>query len=168
MVRIIHRPGLSASSPGPIWSMERGPAAQGRSTSLRYRDRMKGFDRVREFAGDPFRRSIIISSALILGGFVAIGLAWHGAARSLIVAEQLPYLVSGGVGGLALIAAGAGVLAVQSSRYWNARERKQLDHLISLSSANGRAGDLEPGGGKTSAQTRSARGSTSRVKAPPK
>jgi len=119
---------------------------------MRYRDRMKGIGRVRELAGDPFRRSIIISIALILGGFVAIGLAWRGAARSLIVAEQLPFLVSGGVGGLALIAAGAGVLAVQSSRYWNARERKQLDRLISLASA-------------ADAQERSA---TSRVNAPPK
>jgi len=113
---------------------------------------MKGLERAREFAGDPFRRSLIISIALILGGFIAIGLAWHGAARSLIVAEQLPFLVSGGVGGLALIGAGAGVLAVQSSRYWNARERKQLDRLISLASAS-------------DAQERT---STSRVSAPPK
>jgi hypothetical protein len=121
---------------------------------MRYRDHMKGLGRARRLTGDPFRRSIIISIALVLGGFVAIGLAWRGAARSLIVAEQLPFLVSGGVGGLALITAGAGVLAVQSSRYWNARERKQLDRLISLASADG--------------QDRSARGSTSRVNAPPK
>ena len=125
---------------------------------MRYRECMKGLERAREFAGDPFRRSIIISIALMVGGFVAIGLAWRGAARSLIVAEQLPFLVSGAVGGIALIAAGAGVLAVQSSRYWNARERKQLDRLISLTSADDRADD----------QRRSARGSTSRVKAPPK
>jgi hypothetical protein len=113
---------------------------------------MKGLDRLREIAGDPFRRSIVISIALILAGFVAIGLAWRGAARSLIVAEQLPFLVSGGVGGLALIAAGAGMLAVQSSRYWNARERKQLDRLI----AHASAGDVQE------------RSSTSRVNAPPK
>ena len=135
---------------------------------MRYRERMRGLDRARAFAGDPYRRSIAISIALILGGFVAIGLAWHGAARSLIVAEQLPYLVSGGVGGLALIAAGAGVLAVQSSRYWNARERKRLDHLISLSSANGFEDGQKLEDQKPARQKRSARGSTSRVKAPPK
>ena len=129
---------------------------------------MRVLDRARAFAADPYRRSIIISIALILGGFVAIGLAWHGAARSLIVAEQLPYLVSGGVGGLALIAAGAGVLAVQSSRYWNARERKRLDHLISLSSANGFEDGQKLEDQKPTRQKRSAGGSTSRVKAPPK
>jgi len=151
------------SSAAPIVSPRAGWYGQGCPTTVRYRDRMKGLERAREFAGDPFRRSIIISIALILGGFVAIGLAWHGAARSLNVAEQLPYLVSGGVGGLALIAAGAGVLAVQSSRYWNARERRQLDRLISVASVDALTDDREP-----DRQGRSARGSTSRVKAPPK
>ena len=80
---------------------------------------------------DPFARSIAFAIVLILGGFAAIGLGWRGAARSLIVAEQLPFLISGGLGGLALIVAGAGMVAVQASRYWNARERRQLDLIVS-------------------------------------
>ncbi|HJT38254.1 MAG TPA: hypothetical protein VJ818_07505 [Actinomycetota bacterium] len=109
---------------------------------------------LRRLRADPFARSIIISVALILGGFVAIGLAWRGAARSLIVAEQLPFIVSGGVGGLALVVAGAGMLAVQASRYWDARERRQLDRLVARASGP--------------AQERNTAGSTSRVSAPPK
>jgi hypothetical protein len=112
--------------------------------------------RAKRIGRDPFARSIVLSAALIAAGFVAIWLGYRGAARSLIVAEQLPFLLSGGVGGLALIVAGAGVLGVQSSRYWNARERKQLDRLVASATtlSRGHAGD--------------AGSSMSRVNAPPK
>jgi hypothetical protein len=115
---------------------------------------MDPLGRARRLAGDSFARSIVISIALIAAGFVAIGLAWRGVARSVLVPEQLSFLVSGGIGGLALILAGAGTLAVQSSRYWNARERRQLDRLIARASALG--------------PQDSERGSISRVSAPPK
>jgi len=111
--------------------------------------------RAKRIARDPFGRSIVLSVALIAAGFVAIFLGYRGAARSLIVAEQLPFLLSGGVGGMALVVAGAGVLAVQSSRYWNARERQQLDRLVASAATlrRGQAGDGS---------------SMSRVSAPPK
>jgi MFS family permease len=96
---------------------------------------------------DPFARSIAFAIALILGGFVAIGLGWRGAARSLIVAEQLPFLISGGLGGLALIVAGAGTLAVQASRYWNARELQRLELIVSRAA---RRAQTETGGSVTS------------------
>jgi hypothetical protein len=86
--------------------------------------------RLRRYAADPFTRSIVLAVALIAGGFVAIGIAWRGVARSLIVAEQLPYLFSGGLGGLALIVTGAGLISVQATRYWNARERQRLDLVL--------------------------------------
>jgi len=79
---------------------------------------------------DPFRRSILFSIVLIVAGFVAILLGWKGAARSILVVEQLPYLISGGAGGLALILTGAGLLSVQVTRYWNARERRLLDLVV--------------------------------------
>jgi len=115
--------------------------------------------RARRLAADPFSRSIILSVVLIVAGFVTIWLGYRGAARSLIVAEQIPFLFSGGIGGLALIAAGAGTLAVQSSRYWNARERVLLDRIVRRSPEVARLledqTDVEPG-------------SISRVSAPPK
>lgn len=86
--------------------------------------------RARRLGGDAFARSVVFASALIAGGFAAIALAWRGAARSLVVAEQLSFLVSGGLGGLALILTGAGILAIQASRYLNARERRRLDQIV--------------------------------------
>ena len=79
---------------------------------------------------DAFTRSVVFALTLIAGGFVAIGLGWKGVAGSLVVAEQLPYLLSGGLGGIALIVAGSGILTVQASRYWNARERTRLDLVL--------------------------------------
>jgi hypothetical protein len=111
--------------------------------------------RAKRITQDPFGRSVVVSVALIAAGFLAIFLGYRGAARSLIVAEQLPFLLSGGVGGIALIVAGAGVLAVQSSRYWNARERQQLDRLVASAATLRRA---QAGDGT----------SMSRVSAPPK
>ncbi len=91
----------------------------------------------RRLAGDAFARSIIFSAALVVGGFIAIALAWRGAARSLVVAEQLSFLVSGGIGGLAMILTGAGIIAIQASRYLNARERRRLDQILSASPRSG-------------------------------
>lgn len=88
--------------------------------------------RLRRLLSDPFSRSIILSVTIVVAGFVAIGIGWRGAARSVVVAEQLAFLVSGGVGGLALVMAGAGLLVVQSSRYWNARERRRLEELADV------------------------------------
>jgi hypothetical protein len=113
--------------------------------------------RARRSTGDPFTRSIVVSVVLIAAGFVAIGLGWRGAARSLIVAEQLPFLLSGGIGGLALIVAGSATLALQSSRYWNARERRQIDRLVR------RASEV-----RSEDQARGEPASMSRVNAPPK
>ncbi|MGH2795667.1 MAG: hypothetical protein ACRDKG_15345 [Actinomycetota bacterium] len=93
---------------------------------------------------DAFTRSIVLALALIAGGFGAIGLGWKGVAGSLVVAEQLPYLLSGGVGGLALIATGSGILTVQATRYWNARERTRLDLVLARAAAVRPGGAAEP------------------------
>jgi len=88
---------------------------------------------VRRLLTDPFTRSLALAVLMIAGGFVAILIAYRGVARSVNVAVQLPYVVSGGVGGVALILTGAGIIAVQSSRYWSARERQWLDVIATRS-----------------------------------
>ena len=45
-----------------------------------------------------------------LAGFVLIFLGWNGAASYDTVSAQMPYLVSGGIGGLALVVVGAGLM----------------------------------------------------------
>lgn len=51
-----------------------------------------------------------------LAGFVLIFLGWNGAASYDNVSAQMPYLVSGGIGGLALVVVGAGLMVAQSNR----------------------------------------------------
>ena len=50
---------------------------------------------------------VIASGVLMTIGLTAIVLAWIGAAHSTIVEEQVPYLISGGLLGLALAIVGA-------------------------------------------------------------
>ena len=50
---------------------------------------------------------LAVAATLMTAGIVAILLAWLGIARSTMVEEQLAYLVSGGVLGLALVTIGA-------------------------------------------------------------
>ena len=52
---------------------------------------------------------------LVAIGLIAITVAWSKAAATAVVGEQLPYLVAGGLGGVAAVAAGA-VLAAASVR----------------------------------------------------
>lgn len=50
---------------------------------------------------------LIASGALLTAGLTAILLAWAGASRSTIIEEQVPYLISGGLLGVALSVVGA-------------------------------------------------------------
>ena len=67
-----------------------------------------------------------IGGALLIPiGLVLIGLAWFGASDTVFVDEQMSYLISGGLLGLALVMTG-GFLYM---RYWLARERYWLARL---------------------------------------
>lgn len=50
---------------------------------------------------------LIAAGALVTLGLTAILLAWVGASRSTIIEEQVPYLISGGLFGVALAVVGA-------------------------------------------------------------
>jgi len=56
-------------------------------------------------------------------GILIIGLAWNGAAGVDFVQGQVPYLLSGGFLGLALVGFGAALVVVQSNR----RDRSVLE-----------------------------------------
>src|SRR5205823_2802726 len=58
----------------------------------------------------------VVFAAIVLAGLVAFGLAWRGAAAEMLVARQLPWLVSGGLGGLGLVATGSTLLAIHHRR----------------------------------------------------
>lgn len=89
------------------------------------------FRRLTDPNADPFVVSSWIAIALIAGGFLAFFLAWRGAAATLAVPLQIPYLVSGGIGGLTLLIAGASILLALSRRRQSSREYRQLGEVLS-------------------------------------
>jgi hypothetical protein len=66
---------------------------------------------------------------LVVAGFIALFLAWNGAASRDFVEGQLPYLLSGGAVGLGLIGAGLTVVNIQSRR---ADQDAMLDRIERL------------------------------------
>jgi len=64
-----------------------------------------------------------------LAGLALIFLGWNGAATYDRVPAQMPYLVSGGLGGLALVVIGAALIVVQSNRADRAALQVSLDEL---------------------------------------
>jgi hypothetical protein len=84
-----------------------------------------------------------------LAGLVLIWTGWNGAASYNDIREQFPYLISGGIGGLALVTIGVGLFVLQSARAdrvqleANLTElRKILDRMTGNPSGNG----AEPSG----------------------
>jgi hypothetical protein len=81
-----------------------------------------------------------------------------GISRESLVAKQLPYLISGGIGGIALVGAGAALIATEDLRRFRTRlERLEAMvgdlHAVLLSrpdaqSDNGQRGRAEPSGGE--------------------
>ncbi len=65
--------------------------------------------RVPEPTADVERLLIRLGMALPIIGLVILGVAWYGASGTGYVADQVPYLISGGIGGLGLILIGLGL-----------------------------------------------------------
>ncbi|MEY2569394.1 MAG: hypothetical protein QOE35_3923 [Actinomycetota bacterium] len=81
--------------------------------------------------------------ALVGLGFVLIFLGWNGAAGKDYTQGQLPYLLSGGVAGLALILCGLTVVVVQAVRREALLLATKLDRLAeSLGAAPETTADL--------------------------
>jgi hypothetical protein len=93
-----------------------------------------------------------ISAALMTTGLSIILLGWFGAARSTVVEEQIPYLISGGLLGVALATIGAltlfahwlTVLVREGRRQETIRKQEHIElmeALAQLSAALDREGD---------------------------
>ena len=78
--------------------------------------------------------------ALAAIGLLAIGIGWNGAAGQLSILGQVPYVISGGLLGMALVVLGAAMLVVQNSREDRAALEAKLDLLAeAVLEAGGRA-----------------------------
>lgn len=70
-----------------------------------------------------------LSTALIVGGFLLIALAWNGAASEFLVDKQLPFVVSGGLTGIGMIISGCTLAVVQELRKSAAEMGARVDKL---------------------------------------
>jgi hypothetical protein len=99
--------------------------------------------RVKDLAGaagdiDWAKLSNYLAFAIIGLGFLALYLGWNGAANKNCVDCQIPYLISGGMTGLALVGTGIGVLVVQNARRNRVEIEEQLREIGDvLERANG-------------------------------
>lgn len=75
------------------------------------------------FHWQPAYWATVIGVGMVVAGFLLLLLGWRGAAALLAVPLQLPYAVSGGIAGLALVGFGAALLNLQASRHLAGRER---------------------------------------------
>jgi hypothetical protein len=87
-------------------------------------------NQLRRVLRDPFVVSVIVLGALAVAGLVGIAVGWRGAAATLVVAEQLPYVVSGVLGGVALLGFALGLLIIQLRRREEAVRRTELDRVV--------------------------------------
>jgi hypothetical protein len=86
------------------WPIRKGPARQTRMTRL-------------------------VGLVFCVGGFVAIGLGWAGAASKDCVECQMPFLLSGGAAGLGLLVFGVGMMLMAQMRTEGRRLADRLDAL---------------------------------------
>lgn len=94
--------------------------ASGQARRARFRDATARLAE-RSTSNDLITLMLVPGSVAVLIGFGAITLGWVGAARTTREIEQIPYLISGGLVGLALVILGALLLV---STFWVAVLRK--------------------------------------------
>jgi uncharacterized membrane protein len=83
---------------------------------------------------------------LCLIGFIAIFFGWNGAASRNVIMSQFPFLISGGIAGLAIVVIGASMLIVQNAREDRTRLEATLERLISAVEHNTGGGGSAPTG----------------------
>ena len=97
-----------------------------------------------------------LSTALIVGGFLLIALAWNGAASEFLVDKQLPFVVSGGLTGIGMIMTGCTLAVIQELRKSSAEVGAQVEKLTAVLRGDVEASVLED----TLPETRDHTGST--------
>ena len=87
-------------------------------------------NRLLQLARDPYAASVAVLAAVGLAGGIGIVLGAVGIARSDTLDLQLPYLVSGGLGGLALVIVAVGLFVAQRRRLASTRQREAMDAVL--------------------------------------
>ena len=86
--------------------------------------------RLPRWLNDPGNQSIVVLALIAVAGCVMWGLAWRGVARTVYVPLQLPWLLSGGVAGLALLGLALSGWSIHLGRRQDAIHRAAVDDLV--------------------------------------
>ena len=92
----------------------------------------------------PGRLGGRLGLGIIALGFLAIGLGYNGAAGTIALAAQLPFLVSGGLIGVSLVIVGGSLLIVQAGREDRQRIEALLVQLVEASAVTTAAAAVVP------------------------
>jgi len=79
---------------------------------------------------DPGIQALIVLAVLAIVGFVMMGLAWRGAARTVYVPLQMPWIVSGVFAGIALVGFALGAASIHLGRRDDAVHRAEVEDLV--------------------------------------
>ena len=85
---------------------------------------------------------VSVGVLLVVAGFIVLFLAWNGAAGKDYVQGQFPYLLSGGLVGIALVGAGLTVINVQARRADQAELLSRLAELLEARDAAAEAAEV--------------------------
>ena len=99
------------------------------------------------------RRFYWAGIVIALTGFAVIGLGWWGASGTKYVYQEIPYVISGGIFGAALVVVGTALFARYSAsrllRFWLARlladQQIQTDRVVEAVTALGEALQAQAG-----------------------
>jgi len=125
----------SGGQPGvPDGAGSRPPESQAVARRLAILDR--GVDRARRANWDIRQVMLVVGAVAMALGFVAIILGWYGASHSAFLFQEIPYLISGGLLGIAMVAGGGFlffaawlVRMIEENRDSNARLARTLDRV---------------------------------------
>ena len=79
---------------------------------------------------DPGIRASLVLFGVVATGFALFPVGWRGVARTQFVPLQLPWLLSAGVAGLALIGGALGALTIHVGRRADAVHRAAVEDVL--------------------------------------
>lgn len=106
-----------------------------------------------------------LAMTLVLMGLLALTLGWVGVSGTGLAAEQNPYLISGGLAGVALITLGCTLwVSADLQDEWRRLDalEERLGELVGSASANGSADPAVGGGDERGSRPRARRASVSK------
>ncbi len=78
------------------------------------------------------KNTTYIAVGMLVGGFLLLVLGWNGAAGIDYVPGQLPYVISGGLAGMGLIAGGLALVVVQELRRATVEISAKLEEMSEI------------------------------------